>query len=1602
MSPDNENLWVVGIGASAGGLEALQSFVSHLDPNVPAAFIIAQHLAPHTKSLLVELLSRKSALPVKMAVDGEKIQAGHIYVVPPNHDVETREGQLVLNRLGDEHRPKPSVDNFFETLSRTWGDRSVGIVLSGTGSDGSQGIRFIRAAGGLTFAQDDLTARYDGMPKSAVETGSVDIVLSPDEIARELENFLLIHSSQKETAVDESDLKHIREVLETVKEATGQDFTEYKTSTIRRRIDRQMRSLGFADPKDYIAHLKENPKSCQALAQEALISVTTFFRDQDAFEALDAHLEKNISSKQGAQEYRVWVAGCATGEEAYSLAISINELMESTGKKFQLKMFATDLDQEALLKARSGYYKTEEVHTVPAHLLNKYFQPRGEGYEVRKSLRDSIIFARQDLIQSPPFVKVDLVACRNVLIYFEIPLQKKVFEIFHYSLNPNGILFLGKSESTHDGQLFEALDRKLKIYKRLNVVARLTSYPYRPAGPGFEASARRISPALPIEELIHREVLNKYIVSGVVIDEQYNIIHIIGKIADFVSFPEGHTHINLTTILGGNAGVEIPVLVRRARIEGEPQTSRAFIAGAVHERFSFHVEVRPLKGDRSRELYLILFEKHRIAPGPAPKIEVEGDAAVQRLYEMEQELSATKEHLQTVVEELGVSNEELQSLNEELSSTNEELQASNEQLETTNEELQSSNEELTTLNEELLTKSAELRAANLTLENIQESIVSPLIVVDSDLRIIRFNGEIHKIFELTPRDLGKDITRVTCNCEILNFHDALVWTLEKGKTREVMIESQTALYQLRISPFFDERRKIIGAILVFFDNTQLIRAEERLRLSESRTRAIIESSPSLIWTKDSLGRYLTANQAFADFFKVRLSDVIGKTDRDLFPPALAEPLREGDLEILSHRNSLKKEERFQWADGEEKVLLATRFPLMEDEQANPYAVGTVAIDITKQVEMQKALAANEARYKSLVEDQTVFVCRFNPDWTFTFVNRTFSSYFGGLVDSYHGQSFFKLMDPKEHVYVEKQLGRISPQFPVVQFEHSLNRFGDSLRWIRWIVRGQFNAHGGLYESQAVGLDVTENRKETDRLQERESLFSEIFAHTSDYLSVFKVHENDFVLESFNRSTERNRGYNFAQYFGRTLSSLLAPERREPTLQTFRNCMDTREPQVIEEAILLPGGRLQYLSTTLVPVMNIQGEVERIASISRDISSLKAVEEDLRMEKERAELASRSKTDFLASMSHELRTPLNIILGMSDILKESIADTEHLKYIGSIERSGRVLLALIEDILDLSKIEAGKLRLEKVHFNLTTLINEIMEEFKPQAEAKKLEFKFSVQPNQEVTVMGDPSRLRQVLTNLLSNALKFTDSGGIELKIFLRNNSPTENSEIEFQVHDTGVGIPKEEHSRLFEKFSQVDSGMNRKYGGTGLGLAISKRIVQMMGGRIGFESSKGRGSNFWFVLPLDFELRASHSERRAPAEVPTSVKPSSAESIKILVVDDNNDTRHLMSLILRGLKYSVHEAASGEEALRIHQEENFDVILMDIQMPGMDGMEATRRIRNLPDGHSKVPIIACTANAMAGDKKRYLDTGMTDYISKPVDKKILKTLLEKWGRAGKL
>ncbi|MBD1857186.1 MULTISPECIES: CheR family methyltransferase [Leptolyngbya] len=896
-----ESFAIAGIAASAGGLEAFTSLLEHLPTDTGMAFVLIQHLSPDYESLLSEILGRVTEMPVTQAQDGMSIEPNRVYVIPPNTQMTVVNGLLRLaprQKIAGKYMP---ADVFFESLAADRGDRSIGIVLSGTDGDGALGLKAIKVAGGITFAQCESTAKFDSMPSTAIATGNVDLVLPPEEIAEEL-----IRLSCSPFLVHPEPLQIVKAVLKPgdalsiifalLRTATDVDFTLYKPTTLDRRIRRRMLLHKLETLEDYAQYLQAHPSEVQALYEEILIHVTEFFRDPEAFEQLKTQVFPTISEhKSASTPIRIWVAGCSTGEEVYSIAMCLLEYFSDRATVPPIQIFATDISNAAINKARSGFYEEAQMEAVSPERRSRFFVPLASGgYQISSAIRELCVFARHNLGGDPPFSNLDLISCRNVLIYLSDPLQEHIMALFHYSLNLTGFLMLGTSESVKTASdLFRPVHEPTKIYaKKFSLARPLFS---------FTSNARSVmsteQPSL-IESItsnfdlardVDQLIANRYAPVSVVVDEQMHILHVRGDTDPYLRLPPGTTDLNL--LLMAREGLAIPL--RSAMYQAQTQ------------RLSVRQEqVQIDEGDRSDLLnlevipfqpaiatspvyFLLIFEA--VLPVPdqlscaiAPNSETGIENLEREVIQLRQALAAATQrelsaqaHLQAAIQEHNYLNQNLRVANEEIVSSNEELRSTNEELQTAKEEIQATNEELSTTNDELRSRNLRQNRDNSDLNNFVESISVPVVMLTNELRIRRFTPAAQRLFNVIPTDIGRPFSDLRTDFDAANLESMTLEVLETLNTQEQELQTRSGYwYTVRIRPYRTTENQIDGVTIVFMDIDSLKRHATTLELARNYAESIVETVQIPLIVLDADLRVNTANRSFYELFQTSAAETV--------------------------------------------------------------------------------------------------------------------------------------------------------------------------------------------------------------------------------------------------------------------------------------------------------------------------------------------------------------------------------------------------------------------------------------------------------------------------------------------------------------------------------------------------------------------------------------------------------------------------------------------------------------------------------------------------------------------------------------------------------
>jgi PAS domain S-box-containing protein len=1209
---------IVGIGASAGGLKAAGTFLENTPADSGMAFVLVFHLDPNHKSEAAELLQARTSMPVAQVKNRTRIEANHVYVVPPNHGLALVGGEVTLTQLARADGHPTVIDRFFRSLAEHAGEHAIGVVLSGTGSEGSQGLKAIKEAGGLSVVQDEGEAEYNGMPRSAIATGLIDFVLPVAKIPAKLveikdfaPDFAL---SDSDRTGRESDAEVLQKIFVQLRTRVGRDFSHYKQSTILRRISRRLQVLHLPDLGAYLEALRNTPAEAEALCRELLISVTNFFRDPEAMGALEHDVIPELCKRMEGQTVRVWVPGCATGEEAYSLAIMLGEACDGLASPPRLQVFASDVDGRALDVARRGRYPDAIAGDVSEKRLQRFFDRDGDGYVVKQFLREMILFTHHDLLQDPPFSKLDLISCRNVLIYLKTDVQTRIFTLFHFALKLKGFLFLGGSESLGNAaKLFDELDRKAKIFQARRVPVADMYVPLLPNAPRGTPKPPEHSPQpRRFEEIAREELLGRYAPPCVIVGDNYDVTYISGRVGKYLEPGTGAANYNILDMARDGLRVELRTALYKAFHGGEPVQGKP-----VSLRVNGHDEVvaltvRPLAEAEGH--VLVVFEEaspHAASVPPEPPPHEDGDRLITQL---ETELTSTRESLQTSIEELETSNEELRASNEELQSVNEELQSTTEELETGKEELQSANEELLAVNQELRVRNEELVRSNSDLNNLITSTDIATLFLDGELRVRRYAPRATDIFNLIASDVGRPFAHLTHRL----VSNDLVGDAERALRELTLVERELSstdgrFYQARLRPYRTTDNKVDGVVLTCVDVTDRHVQEDRTRalnhqlvVQQAYNENIIATVREPMLVLDGELRVVTANRAFyrdfmttPDLTEHMLVYELGDKQWDI--PDLRHLLEE----VLPHRITVDDfEVRHDFGAGERIVLLNARRIQQKQRQEGMESLILLAFDdVTESRQGQQAVIVSEAKYRNLFDSIDEGFCivkmLYDPagkpvDYRFLEANPAFARQ-SGLVDV-AGKRIRELAPTYEQYWFDLFANVVTTGEPV-RFERYSAALG------RWFDVYALREDGAGHHRVAVLLNDISRRKQAERAMAR---LASIIDSTDD-----AIVSKDLagVITTWNKAAEHMFGYTAAEAVGRPTTELIVPaDRVEEEADILRRIARGETIDHFETVRCCKDGSHVEVSVTISPLRNKHGDVVGASKIARDIGDRKRDEE----------------------------------------------------------------------------------------------------------------------------------------------------------------------------------------------------------------------------------------------------------------------------------------------------------------------------------------------------------------------------------------------------------
>jgi two-component system CheB/CheR fusion protein len=1122
--PENkvkDDFFIVGVGASAGGLEAINELFDNIPEANGFSFVVIQHLSPNYESLMDELLAKHTKLKIIKAEEGKLILPNCIYLIPNKNNMVVRNGHLHLIDKPASSIPNNAINVFFESLAEDRGKQAIGIILSGTGSDGTKGIAAIKDKGGMVIVQDPITAKFDGMPNTAIESGNFDFILPPELMSEEIIRYPeLLRKSRKDGQLTFPDgVDAFQKILRLIRENTNYDFTYYKRQTLERRIIKRMTETGIDEMREYALYLLNNREEIEKLADEFLIGVTSFFRDPLAFQVIrEQVIPEIISRKRNDDQLKVWVAACSTGEEAYSLAILIHEYMEKVRKELNVKIFATDMDSRAIEFAAKGVYAEQIENDIPRDQLEKYFIHDGQSYIVSRDIRKMVIFAQHNVIKDPPFGQMDMVSCRNMLIYMRAELQKKVMETFHFALNVSGFLFLGSSESS--GPIKESLreiSKKWNVYQTIskskaflfdNQPLENNQFTKKKTNSASSLLPARHSLESKMKEAFHEAITEELGYAAVFISENYDLLQASGDYQKFIHLPERQLRMSLLKLVPKEITLPLTLALRKALSHNEKVSTKRIRLGHEDKRKIWNIVVKPYLSSHEYEqkFLLVIFREEQVEEMPSEDSErFEQQINMDRLAELEEELKETKEDLQLTVEELETSNEELQSLNEELLSSNEELQS-------TNEELQSLNEELHTVNAEHQIKIRELIELNDDLNNYFSSSQIGQIFVDTNLVIRKYTPTVTEQVNLIESDIGRPINHLSYNIKYDHFLEDIRQVINSRHPieKELEVSGQT-YFLMRIYPYIREDKSVDGAVITFVDIT-------RVKQLNNLLQGVLHSSPNVIMAFEAIYKNdevvdfscTMANDAISKILQKDPDEIIGKTLLQTLPGFKKEGLFKRLKRIATAGGVIRQEIHYQqenfhtWlevlAAPMEKGIALTITDINEKKASESELVQ--AYEDVKQVE-EKLRSLNtelenrvDERTRALSESEHRFrvVAQATNDavWDLSLVsndfwwNDTFETIFGYERDKMENgiSSLYEHLHPDEAEQVKQSLDEVINQGKKQwSYEHRFRRADGTYAFVFNRAYVLHNEYGIPYRVLGAMIDISKIKEIQEELRQ---------------------------------------------------------------------------------------------------------------------------------------------------------------------------------------------------------------------------------------------------------------------------------------------------------------------------------------------------------------------------------------------------------------------------------------------------------------------------------------------------------------------------------------
>ncbi len=1447
-----EEFYIVGIGASAGGLEALEAFFSNCPNDTGIAFVIVQHLSPDYKSMMPSLLARHTKMPVNVTENTDAILPNHIYLIPGNKNLIVNNGKLELLDRAPSNQLNLPIDLFFESLAKEKQEKAIGVILSGTGSDGTRGGKFIKEVGGTLFVQDPETIRFDGMPLSAIENGLADYVMAASEIPNELINFVHFPNAKANWEMKNifNDSDAIDEILRIIRSNTGYDFLPYRRQTLTRRIIKRLKINKLEGLKEYIELLESDITEQRTAVDEFLIGVTKFFRDPKVFKVLEKRVIPAIikNSYKNRQDIKAWSVGSSSGEEAYSIAILIEEAMEQLGMPLSYKVFATDIDAQAIEAGSKGIYKKDIMSDIPNALLGKYFINKKNGYQIKPEVRKNIIFSKHDILQNPPFNKMDLISCRNMLIYLNNKAQKKALASLHFALRKNGFLFLGSSESLGPiSRSFEQIDRKAKIYKNIDTSNRvfrdkedLEMYTFFPKINTKSATLKE-----KLGFYIGQDLVDEVGAACVFVDDKFDIVHAKGNLNRYIVLPEDGFSNNIMSILPSSLNIPISTSIRSinsGKYENKYVTKEVqHIVG--EERIKLKVRVSALPSTVQNTTFLISILE--VGKTIFKIGETGTDASTEDVLKYQQEIKELRQALDDARENLQLTVEELETTSEEIQATNEELIASNEELQSTNEELQSVNEELHTVNAELQEKNVELLELNSDMENLINSTNIGTIFLDKKCHIRRFTPAIAQQLHLRDADIGRSVSDFSWSNS--NLEEDVKKVLQTLQPVRKEIQTKEGIWFLeQILPYRTQDDVIKGVVVNFINIDSLKTAIKEKEQVNHFMGQVTNLSPGVIYVYDLEKETTTfASESIyhiLGYSEDQLQKMGSKALEKIVLPAYVSALKAHGEYMKTVKDNESGFVEIQVKDASDNIVWLSIIDKVFER--NNKGEVTKLIGFATDSTQQKFLLNRENENLHLVKEITTVL----PDIVYVYdserkstvyINRSLIKELGysSADRTKIGKHPFKGIINSENLSIyNNHLRKLKNSKKAKSFYLELqvkNKKGKQI-WIS-VTEKVFERNEDGRVSKIIGTikNINANRLIQLEKEKLDKLVHEINEVTA---IIYILDLKNQTFEYMSKAVERMLGY--------TSQSVL--QMGSNYLEKLIHTKDLKKMKLhLSKLSTLKDGEAEYIECRLLTdkknviwVEMVQkiferdkhGNPTKVIGICQDITLRKNNQLALKESNEKLER-------FAYISSHDLKEPLNTIISSLDLLKLEIENHPSIDLIQPIEDSTARMKELIEDLLEYSLLNKRAPNLQELDLN--KLLDEVRQDLGAMLEQREVNLTNTKLPS----IYADKTLMKQLFQNLIGNAVKYNDKKLPKVKISAKENQ----QEWVFSIKDNGIGIEQKNFNKIFNVFKKLHG--RDQYSGTGIGLANCKSIVQAHQGKIWIESTIKKGSTFFFSIP---------------------------------------------------------------------------------------------------------------------------------------------------------